>query len=400
MKKKNLLLIILLGCYYVCFLSHAQRLPYLISLEKEIRNIKPTNLSEIGSSITYIPLETSDDCLLKSLRKVIVSDKHLLVSDADRILLFDTSGHFITEIGRKGQGPGEYIGWFDFCFSWDRSKIFILTNFTNRCLEYNLEGKFLNSFQIESLATKMRPLNDSLFVFHPTNQPLFDNTWEGSPNENSLIISDLYNNIEKTFKNHHKLAKTNFVMWGGSGAFYSFEGNIRFKEHGANADTLFTVTVNELIPYAVFDLGNKKMPVEIVVPNKSRPNAFDEALRPFQGKFFLASIREDSNNLYFRLSDWRNDLYGYYCKLSNSVFVIGEQGFQNDLDGGITFVPISVSYTDALVSWIDAYQLRDHVLNSDTIEMKKKYGDKSEVLIKLMNSLDDESNPVLILVNK
>ena len=38
--------------------------PYIVSLEKEIGNIKQAKLNEVGNTISYIQLETSNNCLL------------------------------------------------------------------------------------------------------------------------------------------------------------------------------------------------------------------------------------------------------------------------------------------------------------------------------------------------
>ena len=47
-------------------------IPYYIDIEKNINNIKSVNLSEIGSSLEYIPLETSTDLIIGSLNKVVL----------------------------------------------------------------------------------------------------------------------------------------------------------------------------------------------------------------------------------------------------------------------------------------------------------------------------------------
>jgi len=47
---------------------------------------------------------------------------------------------------------------------------------------------------------------------------------------------------------------------------------------------------------------------------------------------------------------------------------------------------------------VDAYDLREKVLNADTAEMHRLYGQKFDDLLKLAKSLNDESGTVLVMV--
>jgi len=119
-------------------------------LEKEIDNIKPAGLSEVGSSITYIPLETTDQSLLKELKKVIIFDTYITVRDVYRVLMFDNSGIFIRQIGNRGQGPGEYsMSIMDHCFSTNGNNIVLLVD-GQRCLMFDREGKYHNTYKLDS----------------------------------------------------------------------------------------------------------------------------------------------------------------------------------------------------------------------------------------------------------
>lgn len=37
------------------------------------------------------------------------TDDNIVVNDFNTVLLFDKKGNFIRQIGRRGQGPGEYL---------------------------------------------------------------------------------------------------------------------------------------------------------------------------------------------------------------------------------------------------------------------------------------------------
>ena len=365
--------------------------PYTISLEKEIDNIQSVNLTEIGDTIIYIPLETSDKSLLKDLSKIIVTNDHIAVYDRSNILMFDHSGQFIRQISKRGQGPGEYSLLIrDYCFSLDNQKIYLLVD-GNRYFEYNVDGKFLHSYKINTPAQEMLPLNDSLFVFYSVHSPKLANP--------SIIIADLNNNIQRTYPNYYKNNDQNVII--SLAPFYARHGQIRFKEFGV--DTLYTITENEIIPYSFVSLGKKLWSGNLSGnPMSAKSNEeYQKIVREqIAGKYFVARMLEDDVNLYISLYDLYTYLYGYYNKRSNSVKIIGDQGFQNNIDGGLPFFPKYVYNDSILVDYVNAFTLREHVLNGNATEMRQLYGQKYDDLVKLVNSLDDESNPVVVMVKK
>lgn len=363
--------------------------PYAISWEKEIDNTQLTNLTEIGSTITYVPLETSEKSLLGDFLQIKASNSFITVSDNQcNLLMFDDSGDFLRQITRKGRGPGEVsMLIYDFCFSLDSKKIYIMIE-NGRCLEYDMEGSFLDSYKLDSIPSQMLPLHENLFVFYIKNYPT-------NPVKQSLIISDLNNNIQKTFRNHNKRTKIPYMGTPGV-PFYSYQGEIRFKELGS--DTLFTVFEEELKPYAILNLGKRKMNLDTPV-NLSLLN--DNPLEQ-EGKIWVRVVFEDVDNIYFGFMkhDFQSMLFGYYNKQTNTVKVIGEDGFQNNIDGGLPFFPKFVYNDNILVSWVTAFDLREHVLNGNVSEKRRLYGQKYDDLVKLANSLDDQSNPVVVIVKK
>lgn len=69
--------------------------------------------STVIESCDYIPLETTEESLLGNVSSVCFDDDLFFVSDKtggkiNRILVFNKSGKFITQIGQRGNGEGEY----------------------------------------------------------------------------------------------------------------------------------------------------------------------------------------------------------------------------------------------------------------------------------------------------
>lgn len=86
-------------------------------------------------SCKFIPLETRDDCLIGSVRKIIIVD-----SEGDKLLVFDLSGKFIAQIGRKGNGPGEYRSICNFHINKEKQIITISDGGQSRIIQYQLNN--------------------------------------------------------------------------------------------------------------------------------------------------------------------------------------------------------------------------------------------------------------------
>jgi len=155
-----------------------------------------------------------------------------------------------------------------------------------------------------------------------------------------------------------------------------------------------------LIPHAILNLGEKELPADLQLPRVSDQASLDRAIKALAGKFWVKGILEDVDNLYITLNDLTNNLYGYYNKRNNTLKVIGEVGFQNDIDGGLPFFPKYVYNDDILVDYVSAFTLREHILKGNAAEMRKLYCQNYDDLVKLANSLDDESNPIVVMVKK
>ena len=58
----------------------------------------------------YIPLETTDSCLISNLLNLQVTTDYMFMYNGktEEVLQFDRKGKFIRRVGRQGNGPGEY----------------------------------------------------------------------------------------------------------------------------------------------------------------------------------------------------------------------------------------------------------------------------------------------------
>lgn len=139
----------------------------------------PNNLPD---SCHFIPLETNDECLIESIRKVVIADSLIFVQDANsRILLFDLNGKFKRQIGSQGRGVGEYFLISTFYVDTPNRRVVTVDNPGNSFLFYDYGGNFvdeinfndidqmawgstMDAFRFTEGITSLGLLNDSLLL--------------------------------------------------------------------------------------------------------------------------------------------------------------------------------------------------------------------------------------------
>jgi len=416
---KNIFIFILPFLFNNLFAQNEFFSPFKIDLEKEINHVQSVNLTEIGNMINYIPLQAPADTLLRDILRITITNSHIAVYYRHaKTVLYDSFGKFVVKL----EFPNHYttignIHFFDHCFSLDEKKLYFLSLYD--IIKYDIELNDLKYYtKPHRYIHEMLPIDDDLFVFYSNNSP---HPFIADPNNvsHSLIISDLQNNIRKTFKNDHQITSIEaFPLSFKSTPFYYYDGNVRFKQYGDHADTLFALTEakysdrdvimpqRELLPYAVLNLGEKAMPINIETPLRQTWFSYKlgidsiNKIMGISGKYFVKAIYEDMDNLHIRLSDYSSkNLYGYFNKNKKTTKIIGKQGYQNNIDGGLPFFP-KYAYKDILVDYMPVSVLRKHILNSDATEMNRLYGKSYDDLVELINNLDDEINHIVVLVKK
>ena len=130
----------------------------VIDVETAIQNPQELLLTDLGEKITYIPLETTDESLVKlsSGSKMIVTDQYIFIGeDLSPILCFDRgTGKFLRNIGSIGQGPGEYRNPAEMEVDAEAKRIYIRAA-PSHYLCYDFEGKFLHTLTLPGERTFM-----------------------------------------------------------------------------------------------------------------------------------------------------------------------------------------------------------------------------------------------------
>ncbi len=384
----------------------------IIEIEKNISNFKSFKLSDLDCKLEYVVLETAPDAMLMDIRFVDISDSHIIVADRDNCLLFSRSGRFISKIGSKGRGPGENRAFTQIKIHNDR--IFLPDGLSDELNIFNITGEFISSLKSPGHfnpgdSYNWMVLTDSSYFVQIPNKT-------GTERYRIALINN-DGDILQSFANTHffndDYRRTNLAN------FYKSNDAIFYKE-GLN-DTIWKVKEDYLKPVYAINLGKYRYTFDY------KGYSLSLWVEKFWETIGVKVIFESKNLICFRV-DFRNQyplsfkrsivgpsgelegpypILGLYDKQNDDFFLVEPSnvndqieptGIENDIDGGINFMPKYAVNDTLLVGWFQAYQLKMYVASELFKNSNLKFPEKKKKLEQLAASLNENDNPVLMLV--
>ena len=142
----------------------------------------PFSMKDDVMGIEYIPLETTDSCLISNLTYLIMDDDFIFVQNGktDQVFKFTRQGKFVCQIGRVGNGPGEYAPWTIENISLDVNKKEVFLN--SRRLPayvYSYDGEFLrtDTTTVEAVENRYLLNNGSFALSGASITPIQQSPW-------------------------------------------------------------------------------------------------------------------------------------------------------------------------------------------------------------------------------
>jgi len=120
--------------------NNAQKIELSTPLEKSLVD------TVCFKSATFVPLETNNNSLLRTIDRICIDDDRLFVFDKslNKLVVFDLTGKYLAHIHRIGNAPSEYVGVMDFCLDVKNKQVIFLCDKPYKMMRFSYDGEFLS----------------------------------------------------------------------------------------------------------------------------------------------------------------------------------------------------------------------------------------------------------------
>ncbi|MDR1332765.1 MAG: 6-bladed beta-propeller [Tannerella sp.] len=128
--------------------KHRTEAAYRIDVSTAYREKAGATLSQICDDIEFLPLETTDECLLDRDLAITVTGTDIFIYDYNKGYRFDRNGKFLNSIGTRGQGPAELIKPMRMTVDTLNRQVYFLDD--GKIVKYDCDGNYLETVKTES----------------------------------------------------------------------------------------------------------------------------------------------------------------------------------------------------------------------------------------------------------
>jgi hypothetical protein len=353
---------------------------------------RPVFLSEFFEDLEYIKLETNEKCLFdKRGASVYLTSKYVIITyfKTNSAYLFDrNTGKFIKQIGRRGQGPNEYISLVN-AGAFDEKEQILYFDRLTEWIGFHIETDEI------SIVKKPRILNEKIYNRSISKVANFfkidSDTYVGYANNFTgsdsikLVFFNRNGDVQRTEPNHQTYQKaendpSRIKLSVNCGQFYTLNNSLYFKEAAYN-DTIFRITPDSLSTHLTFFTGNKQFQYRF------------RELKTFsiQDYYIVDLLAEKDAYVFFDYWYKREYYLGFFNKDTGETVICenkdGTSYFVNDFDNIFHFRSAGSNSVGEFYYLIAA----DYV--TSCFQDKKP---KSAKLQPLLNTKEDD-NPILVI---
>lgn len=205
-----------------CVLSVSAQKPVVINLAKAIsESPKEIMLNELASDIRYVPLETTDDCLMNNEFYIMQYTGEDIITSG--IFHFDKNGKFLNKIGSKGQGPEEYLQGL-FAFGDWKNKLLYVQNWTTLTC-YGFDGTFVRSVPTPQLNMGAAGLFDENHILYSNDIYYVD---KANPIQLYMVDSQNGKTVSK-WRGHLEENKKYGMILTSRDFMYNYDNSLFYK---------------------------------------------------------------------------------------------------------------------------------------------------------------------------
>ena len=169
--KKAIIISIISLIFFGCNIQNHQQTTNMKMLSIDFND--PTIFSDEPAltKVRYLKLETSDECLIEGIYKVLVHDSLMYILTTPgkgNLFIFNNQGRFISKFS-KGEGPEEIIYPTDIAIN-DKNQSLMVLDTYRTIKEFSLNGKFLRKTIFEKPYFSLESVGDEILLFDPNSQ--------------------------------------------------------------------------------------------------------------------------------------------------------------------------------------------------------------------------------------
>ncbi|MBN2635716.1 MAG: 6-bladed beta-propeller [Prolixibacteraceae bacterium] len=361
-----------------------------IPMGQNIGNTKELPVSEIAESIRFVPLETNESCFFgENISKVEIVDDMLFVSDYNYIFKYDLNGKFLTRIGKKGRGPGEYAqGPQTFLINKSKRLVILFVLYESKMIEYDFEGNFIKEKTLDFMPGLAEwNDNEDIAVYN------MGFTYEKEPWHDLYVLNQDGKTVQKNKFKKQPDKKYGLILYPP--ILYRYNGKTRYKNPHGNViyelDEKGKTTPVYVLDYGKYEKYNDIDDVEIQIKNnvgtnRSNPKSFE--------KIGLLGLSETDDYLFIYYGHQEQRKVGVFDKKNSTFYNLYDSnyelyGFHDDSFGGLPLFPKAGLDRNYFYSYYTAFEFKEYLKKANKLNPELK---------KLAEGIDENDNPVLMLV--
>ena len=366
MKPNSLILFVsclLLGC------SQRQDNTDCLTLKVDFEQSSLT-YDDVFSNAEIILLETTDSSLISKITNVDEYKSNYYIHDIRSVkaLAFDYKGKFICQLGRKGQGPGEY-SWLASIAIDKENDIIHLVEPLGRFHNYSPDGKYINS-------PKYPDGNDYQHLHHFDNYMAAWTISSGSQSDCIIIFNPETMEIVNSYCNGTRLLK--------EGNFYTYKNELFYYALLEPFRRVYKVSKDSLTLLYQWDFGDDNFDMydlDLTYEDENYAKEYDLFWKYMRdGTVPYVVVRQAQNKDYYYTClrfQYKYDKSIFYRKSDGKYLVFGEEDWPMKTNSHV---------------FTDDYMII--ALNPDNYENFKPYLPDSER--KKLDTLTEDDNPCLL----
>lgn len=377
--KKQIESLFLVSC--LMFFFHGCSPVHLRTLAKET-----LELSQFGSilddSLVFkarkvIALETNDISLIRRIERLCLDGDTLAVFDRslNKVVVFGSDGHYICSIHDIGPGPAEYMQVSDICMDRKNKQIVLLCD-PYKFMYYTYSGKFIKEVNLPSYNSAFVINNNMIYCdVRADNGESVLHIYDKS----AKLVDEARIPFSEPFKTDTPSSTTNL----NDGKNLTLGKDVYFTRQFDNS--IYVFSQGEVHLKYTIDFREHQMPSKL---NMKYDSGFDFLDECHEKKyiFSITDVMENDNKLLFK-TNLGICLYDKVTKELNSFRFIKNKG----LGGGVSDV-MTMNDGEHLAVKYNSDMFRKRIDNSQERNLQI-----DEDLLKVYNSINDESNPVLMI---